>query len=197
LIKHMSDSHYAAFISQRHTINTRDRLIILFLLHAGLRNGEVCALTYGDVCAAGSIFHTIGIRNGQSHKRELRYIPLSPMLVECLSAYVRASYKPESTFSCILPLFLTKFTNKILRPRDIQRIVYMHTVRILGQPYHPHALRHTFATRLLKVSNIRVVQQLLGHSSLSSTQIYTHTTEEDRTNAVSSAFGSAPGKEPL
>ena len=48
------------------------------------------------------------------------------------------------------------------------------TLQVLGRSYSPHALRHTFATRLMRKSDIRTVQEALVHSSLSSTQIYTH-----------------------
>jgi len=55
---------------------------------------------------------------------------------------------------------------------------------VIKRRIHPHVLRHTFATQLAKVTNIRVVQELLGHSSLESTQIYTHPDMNEAREAV-------------
>jgi len=57
-------------------------------------------------------------------------------------------------------------------------------MKALGFKVHPHMLRHTFGTNLLRVSDIRVVQSLLGHASISTTQIYTHPNTADQKKAI-------------
>ncbi|GAH73030.1 unnamed protein product [marine sediment metagenome] len=54
----------------------------------------------------------------------------------------------------------------------------------LGRPVHPHILRHTFASRLMRTTNARIVQELLGHQHLSTTQIYTHPNQDDLKKAI-------------
>ncbi len=158
------------------------------MLQMGLRNGEVCALVYGDVANKAQIFDTVAIRNGHGHHERIRYIPISGLLSRKLKEYISQNYSPPALMGSVAPLFMTQRTKKMLIPRDIQRIVHLTTIEILGVPFHPHALRHSFATRLLKHTNIRVVQQLLGHKSLTSTQVYTHPSNEDRREAIDSTF---------
>lgn len=195
MIKMLDDNQFAILEQRLDELPLRDQCIILFMLHAGLRNGEVCSLVIGDVAQGKTIFNTIGVRNGHSKKHEIRFIPLTPRLMKALEELVPIRRSHHLLFSAVAPLFITQFTNQPLRPRDIQRILYASTMKILGQTFHPHALRHTFATRLLRCSNLRIVQQLLGHTSLSSTQVYTHPSDADRRQAVDSAFSTNQNRE--
>jgi integrase len=73
--------------------------------------------------------------------------------------------------------------------RWIQRLVANESRKSIGHRIHPHTLRHTFATRLLQKTNLRVVQDALGHRSITSTQIYTHPTMKDLREAIEKAGG--------
>ena len=74
----------------------------------------------------------------------------------------------------IYALFLNKFGNR-LSARSIQNIVKHYGMASLGVSVHPHMIRHTFATHMIDGgANLRIVQELLGHSSPTTTQIYTH-----------------------
>lgn len=188
MIKALTDDQYSIFMSNLEKAHIRDQCIMLFMLHGGLRNGEVCKLHWVDVCISQEIFHTIHIVNGHSKKKSSRYITLSPKLVSSIKDYLtwynfRYSHRDDH-----MPLFITQNLKIPIRQRDIQRIVASYTKLWLQDVFTPHSLRHTFATRLLRCSNIRVVQQLLGHGSLTSTEIYTHPNSEDRKNAINQAF---------
>ena len=85
---------------------------------------------------------------------------------------------------CEFYAFTTKNIDKPLSTRQVERIIRAAALKCLGRPVHPHALRHTFASRLMRKTNARIVQELLGHKNLSSTQIYTHPNGEDLKDAI-------------
>lgn len=188
MIKTLTDQQYAVFMTRLSGATERDRCIMLFMLHGGLRNGEVCKLNWNDIWINHEAFHTINIVNGHSKKKTSRYITLSPKLIETIKKYAQWYDFRYSFRDPFLPLFITHNTKIRIRQRDVQRIVAGYTKVWLQDTFTPHSLRHTFATRLLRCSNIRVVQQLLGHGSLNSTEIYTHPNSEDRINAINQAF---------
>lgn len=187
-MKTLSDSQYSVFLSALQGAPLRDQCIFLFMLQCGMRVGEVCALQVSDVSLSGKPFHTIGIRNGHSRIKSLRYVPLTPLLVDRLTSFLSERKSLIKTGPDIGALFVSRIGKTPLLPRDVQRLLKAFCLSALGEPFHPHSLRHTFGTRLLKVSNIRVVQQLLGHAALSSTMVYTHPSEDDRRSAIESAF---------
>ena len=184
----LTENQYAVFMTLLPNIQIRDQCIMLFLLHAGLRNGEVCSLNWEDICINQDIFHTIRIINGHSRKKSFRYVNLTQKLLSVVKDYqtwFMSKYGIEDPNS---PFLITRNQKGRINQRDVQRIVTNFTKQNLQEAFCPHCLRHTFATRLLKCTNIRVVQQLLGHDSLTSTQIYTHPSSEDRKDAINQAF---------
>lgn len=188
MIKALTDEQYAIFMTRLPEAQIRDQCIMLFMLHGGLRNGEVCKLRWADVGINQEVFHTIQVVNGHSRKKSTRYVTLSPKLIETIKNY-RTWYDGRYSYrDPYRPLFITLNQKIHISQRDIQRIVERYRKLCLQDTFTPHSLRHTFATRLLRCSNIRVVQQLLGHSSLTSTEIYTHPNSDDRKNAINQAF---------
>ena len=151
-------------------INLRDRAVMLLLYGAGLRISEALSLKKKEA-PSGDWLRILGKGN------KYRDVPLLPVICDGIKEYLDAcpfDVKEEQ------PLFLGK-RGGLLSPRIIQRRI--ENLRYtLGMPSHttPHALRHAFATHLLSGgADLRAIQQLLGHSSLSTTQRYTDVNEAE------------------
>ncbi len=157
-------------------LRTRDDAILELLYGSGLRVSEVCSLN------TDSTDLQLGVVRVWGKGEKERVVPLSEPAKEALSAHFRENFFTESGKSPSagtgrgesLPLFKNQRGNR-LGPRDVRRILDRRSAK----PTHPHALRHTFATHLLDGgADLRTVQELLGHSDLSTTQIYTHVSKE-------------------
>ena len=153
-----------------HWINLRDSAVLLLLYGSGLRISEALSLKRKDA-PNGEWLRVKGKGN------KYRDVPLLPIICEGVREYI--DHCPFDT-NGDEPLFLGKRGGE-LSPRIIQRRV--ENLRYeLGLPSHttPHALRHAFATHLLSGgADLRAIQQLLGHSSLSTTQRYTDVNEAE------------------
>jgi integrase/recombinase XerC len=145
-------------------IAARDWAVLLLLYGAGLRIGEAMALP-ASILPLGETLRVIGKR-GKS-----RIVPLLPELRTAIEAYAAQTPYPLSAAE---PLFRGAKGGP-LSPAIIRRSVQGARERLgLGGRTTPHALRHSFATHLLgRGADLRQLQELLGHASLSSTQIYT------------------------
>jgi integrase/recombinase XerC len=145
-------------------IGARDLAILLLLYGAGLRVAEALSLT-GRAAPVGTTLRVIGKRS------KTRIVPIVPAVREAIDDYVRQCPYPRSADA---PLFVGARGGP-LNP-DLVRRAVAGARRRLGLPdtLTPHALRHSFATHLLaRGVDLRALQELLGHASLSSTQIYT------------------------
>lgn len=143
----------------------RDRAILTLLYGCGLRISEALALNVGDITAQSDFLRVKGKGNKE------RIVPLLPIVWQCINAYLTESpYK----LNVGEPLFLGARGERI-SPRIIQRQVQKLRGRLgLSDNLTPHALRHSFATQLLSEGvDLRSIQELLGHSSLITTQRYT------------------------
>ncbi len=161
----------------------RDRSILEVLYSTGLRVSELTALNVSDIDITGEIIKARG-----KGRRE-RIMPIGKPALECVRKYieVRAAV-PRINESDPDALFLNRFGDR-LSSRSIRKILDKY-IRITGlnEKTSPHTLRHSFATHLLnRGANLRMVQELLGHKHLSTTQIYTHVT----TQAMKTAFDEA------
>lgn len=161
----------------------RNKYIFLLMLDAGLRVGEVVQLTFSNLFTNGSINTSISVEASTTKTKTSRQVPMTARLIQTTldwSAYCdrNVTNGPHSF------VFRGTNSNAKFSTRQINRLVNQAGVTCLQRPIHPHILRHTFATRLMRTAPQRVVQELLGHKSLSSTQIYTHPNNVDLKNAI-------------
>jgi integrase/recombinase XerC len=145
-------------------IGSRDLAILLLLYGAGLRLAEAMSLT-ADVLPIGATLRVTGKRS------KTRVVPVVPAVREAIDDYVRQCPFPLRGQA---PLFVGARGGP-LNPDLVRRSVAAARRRLgLPDTLTPHALRHSFATHLLaRGADLRALQELLGHASLSSTQIYT------------------------
>ncbi len=147
----------------------RDLAVVELLYGCGLRVSELCRINMDDLDLKGGSVLVLG--KGAKERR----LPLHDLVIDALVRYLsegRQALIKENTPATAI--FLNRVGRR-LGPRDVRRILDLR----FDQPVHPHALRHSFATHLLDGgADLRIVQELLGHSSLETTQIYTHVSKE-------------------
>ena len=160
----MSLAEDAAASASQEWIGARDLAVLLLLYGAGLRVAEALSLTGRDL-PIGRALRVSGKRN------KTRIVPIVPAVAQAINAYVDLC--PYSR-ACDEPLFVGARGGP-LNPDLVRRSVAAARKRLgLPDTLTPHALRHSFATHLLaRGADLRSLQELLGHASLSSTQIYT------------------------
>ena len=145
----------------------RNKAMIVLLYASGLRVSELTGLRIADVDFKTGILRVVGkgrkeriVPMGETAKRLLqRYLPLRREIFDGSSDALFLTRRGKSITDRMLRYILTGYADSIASAKNI----------------HPHTLRHSFATHLLENgANIRVIQEMLGHSSLSTTQVYTH-----------------------
>jgi integrase/recombinase XerC len=145
----------------------RDDAVLEILYGSGLRVAELCGLTLDEI-ALDQHAVTVWGKGGKQ-----RRVPLSEPATVALSAWLRVRH--EAVPAEAGAIAFTNERGKPITPRDVRRILD----RRASAPTHPHALRHTFATHLLDGgADLRAVQELLGHSDVSTTQRYTHVSRD-------------------
>lgn len=139
--------------------NHRDLLLVLLLYGGGLRVSEACELRWKSVDLAAASLRVLG----KGGKERLVSLP------ERVAEVLRQTHKIQGSLEFV-------FGEKSLSPRVAYDLVRKAGARAgLLNPLHPHALRHSYATHLLSSgADLRVLQELLGHTSLAATQKYTH-----------------------
>jgi len=143
----------------------RDRAILEMLYSCGLRVSELTGLAIGDLDLSGGMVRVLG-KGGKE-----RILPVGSRALEAIRTYLEGRGELAGSG----PLFLNTRGQRINR-RSVARIVDVHVLRIAAfKRISPHILRHTFATHMLEGgADLRAIQELLGHASLSTTQKYTH-----------------------
>jgi integrase/recombinase XerC len=145
----------------------RDRAILEVLYSAGLRVSELTGLCWRDI---DEELGMVMVRAGKGNKDRL--VPLGEPALEALQAWraaMPAATAPDHPV-------ITNLRGGRLTPRSVQKLVARRLLRVgLDTPITPHGLRHCFATHMLNAgADLRSIQEMLGHSSLATTQRYTH-----------------------
>ena len=157
--------------------SVRDRAVLEVLYGSGLRVSELCGLDLDDMDLADN--HVTVMGKGRKERR----VPLSDPAARALVAYVEARplllrARRSPTMGNGHALFLSVRGSR-LSTRSVRRILDKYVRAEGARHVNPHALRHSFATHLLdNGADLRAVQELLGHESLATTQIYTHVSTE-------------------
>lgn len=162
---------------------TRDNLIISMLYQTGMRRAEIVGLQDGD----------IDLRQGQirvfGKRRKERVVPIGEHLISEIEAYMEVRRGFESPEHYLLTAARQDGTYGQMTAQALYQMVRKRMGEVSTLKKHsPHVLRHTFATTMLNNgADIRTIQTLLGHASLSATQVYTHTTFEQIQQAYKQA----------
>jgi integrase/recombinase XerC len=147
-------------------VDRRDLAVLELLYAAGLRVSELCGVNRSDVDLRGRTVTVLG-KGGKQ-----RRVPIHDAAVAALRAWFDDGR--DAMEGPAEAAFVNRRGSR-LGPRDVRRILDRRS----ASPTHPHALRHTYATHLLDGgADLRVVQELLGHASLATTQVYTHVSKE-------------------
>lgn len=157
---------------------SRDNLILEMFCLTGIRRAELIGLKTGDVDIGSASLKVTGKRNKQ------RILPFGTALKKSIENYLvlRSDYLDKlEDYPEVEPPFFINAKGRALNPRRVYGLVNKKLAEVgnLSQK-SPHVLRHTFATTLLnRGAELNAVKELLGHASLSATEVYTHTTFEE------------------
>lgn len=165
-------------------VRTRNYAMAQFMLEAGLRVGELVMLRLRDIWLNGEPVRTLVVRSAISKNHVEREIPCTERLKLVIEMMFTQIFGPRA----LQPdsyAFCSNWKSGHITTRQVRNIISDASLKAIGKRIHPHVLRHTFATRLMRVTNIRIVQKLLGHKDIGSTQIYTHPNNQDLSEAIS------------
>jgi len=159
-------------------INKRDLALLVLIYGCGLRISEALSIRFGEI-SGGDTISIVGKGDKQ------RMVPLLPIVNAAINDYTASWPPPRNPPS---PLFLGK-RGKALDPAIFQlQLRKLRRALQLPESVTPHAFRHSFATHLLSAGgDLRSIQELLGHASLSTTQRYTHVDKARLMNAYKNA----------
>lgn len=155
------------FPDGRSPLSLRDRALLETLYSTGARVSEAVGINVGDLDQAEGLVHLRG-KGGKE-----RVVPIGDVAARAIREY-RSALEPAVEGRPAAPLFMNHRGGR-LTTRSVARIVARYSGRLTGGTISPHALRHSFATHLLdEGADLRSIQEMLGHASLSTTQKYTH-----------------------
>lgn len=154
-------------------LGVRDRALLECLYASGMRVSELVGLDVSSI----DLDNGIALVFGKGAKE--RYVPLGELAVDAIRCYMDGARNELLDDQEAKPLFVN-YRGTRLSDRSVRRIVDKYVEQLaLASDVSPHTFRHTFATHMLEAgADLRVVQELLGHVDLSTTQIYTHVTKD-------------------
>ncbi|TLX58361.1 site-specific tyrosine recombinase XerD [Stutzerimonas nosocomialis] len=172
LPKTLSEADVEALLAAPDTgepLGLRDRAMLEVLYACGLRVTELISLTLEQVSLRQGVLRTFGKGNKE------RLVPMGDEAMHWIERYLREARGELLSGKASDVLFPSQRGDQMTRQTFWHRIKLHATVAGIGKSISPHTLRHAFATHLLNHgADLRTVQMLLGHSDLSTTQIYTH-----------------------
>lgn len=147
-------------------LSVRDRAMLELFYSSGLRLAELVGLDRTDLDLRDALVTVTG------KGRKTRTVPVGRFALEALDHWLRRRGEVDSDSPAV---FISQRGGRI-SPRAVQQRLKKYSLQQgVGQPVHPHMLRHSFASHLLESSgDLRAVQELLGHANISTTQVYTH-----------------------
>lgn len=147
--------------------NERDRAILEVLYGCGLRVSEVCSLKISEVYLKDMFVKVMGKGSKE------RLVPMAPSTASAIMDYL--SVRPESDAGSEDVLFLNRFGRALSRVAVFKMVKSVALLAGVDKNLSPHTFRHSFATHLIENgADLRVVQEMLGHESILTTEIYTH-----------------------
>jgi len=154
----------------------RDRAMLRMLFSTGMRVSELCSMDRSKIDLKRGELSVLG------KGRKIRLVFLSEDAKDQIAQYISKRTDVDEALFIRIPKSkkFSKDSDLRLTPRSVQRIVQKYAIKagIIGKHVSPHTLRHSYATDLLRNgADIRSVQAMLGHSSVTTTQIYTHVTD--------------------
>lgn len=161
----------------------RNYLMACLMLDAGLRVGEVVKLKISHLYFNNVPVKTLVLTSSITKNHKERTVPISARLAESLRQYFIV-WLGNVLDSADAFVFCVGDNNSPLTTRQVENIISTASLKCWGRRINPHMLRHTFASRLMRVTDMRTVQELLGHNYITSTQIYTHPNEDDKKKAI-------------
>jgi site-specific recombinase XerD len=170
------DRLLAPLKDSNHPIKVRNLALLRLMLDSGLRVSEALALRQRDLdLETGQLM----VRDGKGSKD--RGLWINGETLQLLKRWIRSLNRPAPNDH----IFITRNGGKMSRHYVLAMIYRLSKQAGLGKRAHPHMLRHSFATDLLRqTKNLRLVQKALGHANLSTTQIYTHIVDEELEEAM-------------
>ena len=172
----LSESEVEALLDapdESDTLGIRDRAMLELLYACGLRVSELVGMTTDQASLTQGVVRLVGKGSKE------RLVPLGEEAIEWLQYYLDESRPDLAGESSARQLFITRRGKGMTRQAFWYRIRHYAVKAGINKPLSPQTLRHAFATHLLNHgADLRVVQMLLGHSDLSTTQIYTHVARE-------------------
>ena len=157
----------------------RNRAIIEILYGSGLRVSELVNLRLSDIYIKEGYMRITGKGSKQ------RLVPISPVAIEWFKYWIQDRSKLDIKPEAIDIAFLNRYGRQLTRAMIFTIIKSLTRAADIKKTISPHTLRHSFATHLLQNgADLRIIQQLLGHESISTTEIYTHVDINDLREAV-------------